>query len=634
MLKHKYKISAIAICLLFFFLALFSSLGNGILADEIPHISAGYYYLKTHRYFINSEHPPLVKDIAGLGELIVHPTLPNITDQETLPPDYHRPEYPFQNADFPRVLEWQNNQDHFGTMFLYQPQNNPDKIAFFARLAVILANTLLLFLLFVLLAKIWSERAAVLGLFFFAVSPFAIGHGSYVVIDFMSAVLTAVAIVSFAIYLKKFGEEKPTAGYFSLSSLFFALALLSKFSSVVLLPAAFIGGLVYVLFVGVRHLQTCRCRTPLIFKYIFSYAAVVVLAFFLISVFYAFHVWKMEDNVLVQKINENYPEEQLPAVGHKVLEAMVYSNVLTKGLAAYINGVFMVMSRMIVSAQNTYFLGHVYGNEGAGVRYFPVLYFAKLPPGFHFFTLLVLILVIARSVATWQSRAITKNAGLLRFTRNDNNGPLPILLWVFILCYMAITLRSTFQIGLRHIMPVILAAALLTGRGTDLFWETVLKLNFRKFLKFSFRVKHFFALVAIFMILSVFRSFPYYLEYYNPLAGGTDKGYFVATDSNYDWGGSDVRRLAAWMHASGVRDIYTQIFADVPLKFYLGDGQRYFNLQNEGKLPPSGSYLAVSNYEYMNNVYSADVPPERKFTILKDNLVARVGKTIFVYRVP
>ncbi|MDD5489858.1 MAG: hypothetical protein PHP25_04235, partial [Candidatus Moranbacteria bacterium] len=93
MLKHKYKLAAIFICLLFFFLALFSSAGfswlnlsakggsasggkysgNGILADEIPHISGGYYYLKTGRYFINPEHPPLVKDIAGLGEIIVHP---------------------------------------------------------------------------------------------------------------------------------------------------------------------------------------------------------------------------------------------------------------------------------------------------------------------------------------------------------------------------------------------------------------------------------------------------------------------------------------------------------------------------------------------------------------------------------
>ena len=113
-----------------------------------------------------------------------------------------------------------------------------------------------------------------------------------------------------------------------------------------------------------------------------------------------------------------------------------------------------------------------------------------------------------------------------------------------------------------------------------------------------------------------------------------DEGYKVATDSNYDWGGSDVRRLGKWMRDNNVREIYTQIFADVPLKYYLGDGQKNFNLQNEGKLPPSGSYIAVSNYEYMNNVFSADIPPERKYTILQNNFVARVGKTILVFTAP
>jgi hypothetical protein len=136
------------------------------------------------------------------------------------------------------------------------------------------------------------------------------------------------------------------------------------------------------------------------------------------------------------------------------------------------------------------------------------------------------------------------------------------------------------------------------------------------------------------MTFSIFLSFPYYLEYYNILGGGTDNGYKVATDSNYDWGGSDVKRLAKWTRDNNVSEIYTQMFADVPLKYYLGDGQKYFNLQDEGHLPPSGSYLAVSVFEYMNNLYSWYIPPERKYTILENNLVARVGKTIFVYRIP
>ncbi|OGI25827.1 MAG: hypothetical protein A3J76_04760, partial [Candidatus Moranbacteria bacterium RBG_13_45_13] len=622
MLKNKYKLSAIGICLAFFALAFFSSAGfdwndlkfsgNGILADEIPHIAGGYYYLKTNRYYINPEHPPLVKDIAGLGELLAHPAFPNITDQEALPPDFHRAEYPFENASFPKALEWQNNQDHFGTMYLFNPQNNPDKIAFFARFAVILANTLLLFLLFYLLTKIWAERAALLGLFFFAISQFSIAHGSFVVIDFMSALLTGIAIISFAIYLKNYSAGEHRVKYFFLTSLFFALALLSKFSSVVLLPAAFLGGLVFVLFVEVRPLRSIRGRTSLILKYLFSYAAIVILALFLVSIFYVFHTYKMENEVLVQKINENYPEEQLPAVGHKILEAMVYMNPLTKGLAGYINGTFMVVSRMVFSAQNTYFLGNVFGNDGAGGWYFPTLYFTKLSLGLHLFTLLALAIiirgffagrkqkaaVIARSVATKQSRSTQKKTGLLRIARNDIyakflmfiSNPLSLLLFSFAYCYMVVTFSSTFQIGLRHIMPVILAMCLLTGKGADRFWEKIiLKLSFRKFLKLNFRIKGLFAVVASLMTISVFASFPYYLEYYNLAGGGTDYGYYIATDSNYDWGGSDVRRLAKWTRDNNVSEIYTNMFADVPLKYYLGDGQRGYNILDEGKLPPSGS---------------------------------------------
>jgi hypothetical protein len=621
-LKHKYKIAAILICLTFFFLTLFSGVGfswfqsggkysgNGILADEIPHIGGGYYYLKTNRYFINPEHPPLVKDIAGLGEMVIRPTFPEITDQTILPPDYHRPEYPFKETTFPKALEWQNNQDHFGVMYLFHPDNNPDQIAFWARLSVIFFNTILLFLLFFFLRKMWSERASILGLFFFAISQFSLAHGSFVVIDFMSAVLSIIAVVCFAIYLKKYSEGEKTTKYFWLSSIFFALALLSKFSSVVLVPAAFLGGLVFILIVKKNWKDAL--------KYIWAFFSVMIVAISLVSLFYSFHVFRMEDGVLVQKINENYPEELLPEQGHKVLEFMVNSNVVTKGLAEYVNGVFMVMSRMTVSAQSTYFLGHVYGNEGAGIWYFPMLYLTKLSPGLHFFGLEVIVFILFGlffSKDKWKDRFID-------FIAN----PLAFLLLIFAFCYMFVTFRSTFQIGLRHIMPVILAAALLTGKGVSSFWEHII---FR-----TMRLKHIFLFIAISMSFSVYCSFPYYLSYYNFFAGGTDNGYKVATDSNYDWGGSDVRRLAEWTKDNNVREIYTQMFADVPLKYYLGDGQKGFNLQDTGKLPPSGSYLAVSVFEYMNNVYSKDIPPERKYTTLQNNLVARVGKTIFVYKIP
>jgi len=133
--------------------------------------------------------------------------------------------------------------------------------------------------------------------------------------------------------------------------------------------------------------------------------------------------------------------------------------------------------------------------------------------------------------------------------------------------------------------------------------------------------------------VSVLCSFPFYLSYYNPIGGGTANGYKIATDSNYDWGGSDVRRLAKWMKDNNAREIYTDFFADVELPYYLGDSQHSFNIE-DGFLPPPGSLIAVSNYKYMNNIANDKLRPDQKYSILSGDLIARVGPTIMVFKVP
>jgi hypothetical protein len=618
-LKHKYKLAAIVICLIFFSLALFSSAGfrwnnlkysgNGIIADEIPHIATGYYYLKTHRYFINPEHPPLVKDIAGLGEMLARPAFPDITNVATQPDNFSRYNYPFSGTDFPAFLERQNTQAYFGQMYLFDARNNPDLIAFWARFAVILANALLLFFLYFLVSLLWNSRAALIGLFFIAISQFSIAHGSFVVIDFMSGLIAIIATAGFALFWKKYAEGKSNFWYFLLASALLALAEISKFSSVVLPPALFVGGLIFIF--------TVRQTWKDFFKYIGIYVAMMVVMFFLIAIFYIPHVYKMDNSAMIQQLWDNFPYGSLPQSLMSIFAPMVSLSLLTKGLVEYINGVMMVMGRMAGSYQITYFMGHLYHSEGAGSWYFPVLYFTKLSIGFLFFNLLTLFLFVRRLLADRKKMTV-------RFQKFASN-PFALLLFTFAYLYMFVTLSSTFQIGLRHIMPVIMGLAVLTGRGVDLFWN-------QKIWK-KFHLKHVFMTVGTLMLVSVFFSFPFYLSYYNPLGGGTANGYKIATDSNYDWGGSDVRRLALWMKNNNVSEIYTDFFADVKLSYYLGSGQHDINIE-DGSLPAPGSYIAVSNYKYMNNIFNNNLPPERKYTILKDNLVARIGPTIFLFKVP
>jgi len=325
----------------------------------------------------------------------------------------------------------------------------------------------------------------------------------------------------------------------------------------------------------------------------------------------------MDNGAMVQQLWDNFPYDSLPQSLMGYLAPLVSISLLTKGLVEYLNGVLMVMGRMAGSFQITYFMGHVYGSEGAGPWYFPVLYFTKLSLGFLFFNIVTFVLIIKKAL---------KGKGKIsdRFRAFALN-PFALVLFLFAYLYMAETLSSTFQIGLRHIMPVIMTLAVLTGRGVDLFWDQ------RIWKKIA--LKHVFMAVGSLMVISVFCAFPFYLSYYNAIGGGTENGYKIATDSNYDWGGSDVRRLGKWMKENNAHEIYTDFFADVALPYYLGDGQKNFSIESEG-MPPSGSLIAVSNYKYMNNIYNDKIPPERKYSVLKDNLIARIGPTIFVFRVP
>ena len=56
------------------------------------------------------------------------------------------------------------------------------------------------------------------------------------------------------------------------------------------------------------------------------------------------------------------------------------------------------------------------------------------------------------------------------------------------------------------------------------------------------KMAHIALVLLTIMLISTIISFPHYLSYYNILAGGTDNGYKIATDSNYDWG-QDIKRL-------------------------------------------------------------------------------------------
>ena len=604
--NKNYYLLAIVICLSFILLGFFSAegfdwknlrySGDAITTDELAHIPSGYYYLKTGKYFLNVEHPPLIKDLSALPLLLLKPTFPGISSDTIIPEGYAWEHYPPENFIFSKNLEIRNAQWDFARVFLFNPQNNPDFIAFWSRLSVIFFNALFLFLLCILLSKVWNKRVALVSLFLIVFSQFNLANGSLVTMDFMSSILQMLAIVSFSAYIKNFAEEKKTKFSFVLALLFLSLALLSKFSSAILIPSMFIGGIIYIVFVKINW--------KYFFQYIFRFILLSLAVLLFISVFYYFHTFNMDNNDMVAQLNHYYPEG-LPFGIKEILITLIFSNPILKGLAQYVSGVLMVFSRMSVVYQQIFFMGKVYGAEGAGSMYFPILYFAKLPLGLLILNLLAMALVVWKFVFSKEK--------LLQRTRLFLDNPTSFSLAVFIFCYSVITLSSNLQIGLRHILTVILGLTILTAKGVDSFWE-----------KKVFKIKFNYIFYALFLAiaLSVLASFPNYISYYNSLAGGSDNGYKIATDSNFDWG-QDAKKLIKWVDDNNIQKIYVDIEGNIPLQWYMGDAYRELNLKKY-PYPESGAYIATAISKYEIKGY--DFPME--------NLVQKIGNTILIFKVP
>lgn len=585
--KRRNNYFALGLLCLFFLVSFFSVQGkfweglkfqgSAITSDEASHIPAGFYYLKTRQYFINAEHPPLIKNIAALPLLFLNPKLPEIPEHQ----------------------KYENIQWDFASAFLFDSGNNPDQILFWSRTIILLLNTLLLFLVFYFLKKVFGVFPALISLFFLTFSPNVVGHGSLVVFDVPLALFSVISILTFSLFLKNLTIAGKFRKNLILASLFTSLALLTKFQAVFLFPALFFGGLIYIL-INKKELWK---------KYLFLFAIFSILILIIAGLVGGFQVSRVSSEGMKHQLGYSYPDF-FPEFGKAFLNKILSLGFFFfNGLVEYLIGIFMVISRVKGAFQTTYFMGGVFGGEGAGPLYFPILFLTKEALGF----LIILSLAVFFSIAAFFRKNDMKQK-IADFFKN----PFFVLCFFFFLIYGFFSLTMKLNIGLRHIFPLTFLVYILTARQIGKYLS---KKIFLVFLPLFFLV--------IYSFVSVF---PYYLSFYNIFGGGLWQGYQIATDSNYDWGGQDVKRLAIWLKQNKIEKIYTHIFSNAPLKYYLGQGQEHFNIASQAPLPPSGSYLAVSAFELQNINYNKGLPESKKYFQFKDNFVKRIGTTIFVFK--
>ena len=110
------NISAVIIILFMVGIAFASIQNQSLTTDESPHVVSGYSYLTQRDMRLNPEHPPLIKDLAGLPLLFQDINFP---------------------SDSPAWTDDVNGQWDLGTTFFFESGNNPDAIMVASRTAML-----------------------------------------------------------------------------------------------------------------------------------------------------------------------------------------------------------------------------------------------------------------------------------------------------------------------------------------------------------------------------------------------------------------------------------------------------------------------------------------------------------------
>jgi len=590
------KLAAILIVAISIILMVASLWNDAPIVDEIPHIGSGYSYIATGDFRLNPEHPPLAKDLAGLSLKIL-----GIKDQ------------PAFDSRF-----WQediNGQWEFGRKLIYGSGNDANILVRFAKIPELIFFLLSALIIFVWTRKLYGHLAALIALFLFSFSPTVMAHSRFVTTDVPALFGILLGTFFFVRYLKN-------SSYRNLifAGLALGIAELTKFSVFLLVPFFLILAVLYAFFNFSSASWRIKIRNS--FYYLFTTSCIVAIG-------YIFVVWPV-----YSLHTPNYPPERqktdtiynLGSYGRRTLpNIMIWMSdkPMLRGLSQYGTGLLMVTQRSI-GGNDTYFLGEV--GKNAWKKYFPIVYFLKEP--LPFWGLLILVWVYWSIQIRFEKNILKQCWRHCTNLLTNHFIEAAMLLWLAIYWYASIT--ANLNIGVRHLMPTygfvfILLAGALTKIGASL--------NPKKLFTFNFLLL---TLLGWYLYENI-SVYPYYLTYFNQVAGGSSGGYRYVVDSNLDWG-QDLKRLAMWVEnppaGGNIQKINLDYFGWADTSFYLKDktvslwAGKYKNAREFLADNPEGGYIAISASYYMGSI--AD--PETSYAWLNDYpRLTTIGNSIFIW---
>ncbi len=602
-------------------LAFFSILGDANTMDELAHTPAGYSYIVKQDMRLNPEHPPLLKDMAGLSVWLGS----KITDTPiTFPEQDH---------------SWQsdkNGQWEFGRELLFRNGNDADMIIAWARLPMMLIMIILGFYVFKWARELYGNKAGLIALFLYSFSPTFLAHGRLVTTDVGAAAAFFIAIY----YLIKWLQNQNWKNLF-LAGFVFGLALLTKFSLALLIP--------YFIIITLFWMIINRAWKPM-----FGLALIGILSMVLVYPVYLFHTWNLP---MERQIAD--AEHYLATYGNrKLADPTLWMNTqeVLRPYGQFFTGLLMVIQRAS-GGNTTYFLGEI--SRVAWPHYFPLVFLLKVP-----LALLALMLIaiaypfVKPKVKKSKSFDIPKTKEQSLFKRISdwlNRYFVEISLILFLGIYWYTSITSNLNIGVRHVLPVFpVFYVLISGQISR--WLRMspgpilerIKLSPKKILvSVKMVAKDYTVLVFKYLILiallgwygfSAINVYPHFITYFNESVGGPSQGYLYVTDSNLDWG-QDLKRLTAFVEENGIENIYIDYFGGDDPRYRLDEKfmiTPWWGTRSSEELP-KGSWLAISA-TFLQGGRGEPVPEYHDPTgfynwLNKYEPVTVIGDSIFVYHI-
>ena len=568
---------------------------RSMMVDDTMHIPSGYSYLKTLDFRLNEEHPPFIKVLSAIGL------------------EHVQPELPFDSDGWSKAEEPGDPDDGTNTFcgdFFHRNADKFEQMIYWGRLPVVLVPVLLAVVVWAFARILFGDLAAILSVFFLLSEPNIIANSTFVQDD----VAAALALICWVFAMRAY-FLKPVFGRAVLLALAIAFGLLVKHSLVVLVPIAIVLLVAHGLWRRFKYKEHL-CRY-------FGFALIILgCAYIVFLAGYAFDASFIDDDEAV------FISEWFNVTGGWSDSFQNFLVHLTIVLPKYyLWGMDMVVND-VRNGRPAFLFGQV--SQTGWWYYFPVAFVLKTTIPF----LLVTVAGIAWTI--WETVRRLWLDGLY--------------LAVPSLGYLALSMASHLNIGVRHIMPVFPFFAVMGAGAVAAF------LNIERFKRWR-SSKILVALLVAAMVLTVIMTFPDYTTYFSPLAGGPANGWRLLSDSNVETG-QDVNSLAVYLKERGETQVEGLFVGSGYIEYYGVDNCEIpcdDDQENEQKTDDQSAedndnsnedhdqpevpdrQEQVANYMAIGAWYleEIDLTPEQKAVIDRYRSMqpeAVIGNAIFVFR--